>query len=137
MSMRVVGALLLIMNAAALSAAPVYAPVSVKRLVLQEGAARVILEEGIDYPSSASDQDRSSRPWRVITNPVQHPDPQPPPCEPSASNFWCFGSSTSSCKANRTCEEAEGVCLETTAQENCYKWVDSAGHDQCDSCVIR
>jgi hypothetical protein len=134
--LRLVSVVLLVVSAGIAGAAPRYAAAGVKRVVLRDLGTRPVADEHLPYPAPAQEQDAPSRSGRVGGNQVMQKDPPPPPCEPSWSNFWCYGSRTSSCKANRSCQDAEGECLEQAGQ-NCYTYVDDAGHDQCASCVPR
>jgi hypothetical protein len=106
----------------------------VKRYVLRDATTSApSFDEALGYPSLAEDQDRTvGRGRKVTANEIRHKDVAPPPCEPSWTNLWCFGSSTTACKLNRICQPGEGLCFEGGAK--CYTYNDEAGHQQCASC---
>ena len=85
----------------------------------------------VAYPSLAENQGRSIVQRDVGTDFRVDKDIPPPPCEPHWYNGWCAFSTTSTCKANRTCDE--GLCLELS-NVKCYTYQDSSGTQRCNSC---
>lgn len=119
-------------------AADVNPPSKVKQYVLREvpGLRDAASRDVGVFPSPAEDQGRTPqrRPDRVAANPKFYLDTPPPPCEPAWYNFWCVGSSSSTCKSEKSCQSGEGLCLDE-AGHKCYTYNDSNGSQQCNSCT--